>query len=286
VRSFPRFSPVALLVAFPAVLSAQPASAARAAIPDLKLSYVVPSGWTVPPESRAMLEPLARVHLYRAGSDRALALVVAGWRDVEALMTGTLADLKALSGASPTLDGPMATARVGRWTGRAASVRLTGTGGVPLRSRIVAFATEHGSTMALVTVADASMEAAVQQAAEQLLASVSAAPVTADAAATARLTGRWRWFTSTSGSTGSGGSNAETTLQLGADGRFERRNTSSTYVTGASIEPTDTRDAGQWRAVSPRLLLLEPAGGAPEVLAYTLEGGRLVIDGKRYLPMR
>jgi hypothetical protein len=233
-----------------------------------------------------VVEPLARVHLYRAGSDRALALVVAGWRDVDALMNAALADLQSLSGAAPAPDGPVTDRRVGRWNGRTASIRLTGVGGVPLRSRIVAFVTEHGSTMALVTVTDATTEAAVQQAAEQLLGSVRAAPVITDAAAMARVVGRWRWFTSTSGSYGSGGSNAESTLRLDADGRYERRTTSSTYVTGATIAPTDTREAGRWRAVSPRMLLLEPAGGAAELMVYALDGGRLTIDGKRYLPVR
>ncbi|MCZ8205808.1 hypothetical protein [Gemmatimonas sp.] len=275
----------AALVVLPIALSAQPAPS-RAAIADLKLSYAVPAGWTAPPESRAVVEPLARVHLYRAGSDRALALVVAGWRDVDALMNAALADLQSLSGAAPAPDGPVTDRRVGRWNGRTASIRLTGVGGVPLRSRIVAFVTEHGSTMALVTVTDATTEAAVQQAAEQLLGSVRAAPVTTDAAAMARVVGRWRWFTSTSGSYGSGGSNAESTLRLDADGRYERRTTSSTYVTGATIAPTDTREAGRWRAVSPRMLLLEPAGGAAELLVYALDGGRLTIDGKRYLPVR
>ena len=283
--SFIRRLAAALLMAVPVAHSAQPAPS-RAAIADLKLSYAVPAGWTAPPESRAVVEPLARVHLYRAGSDRALALVVAGWRDIDALMTAALADLQSLSGAEPTPDGPVSDRRVGRWHGRTVTIRLTGAGGVPLRSRIVAFVTEHGSTMALVTVTDASTEVAVQQAAEQLLGSVTAAPVSTDAAAMARVTGRWRWFTSTTGSYGSGGSNAESTLRLDADGRYERRTTSSTYVTGATIAPTDTRDAGRWRAVSPRMLLLEPAGGAAEVLVYTLEGGRLVIDGKRYLPVR
>ncbi|WP_396222001.1 hypothetical protein [Gemmatimonas sp.] len=275
----------AALVVLPIALSAQPAPS-RAAIADLKLSYAVPAGWTAPPESRAVVEPLARVHLYRAGSDRALALVVAGWRDVDALMNAALADLQSLSGAAPAPDGPVTDRRVGRWNGRTASIRLTGVGGVPLRSRIVAFVTEHGSTMALVTVTDATTEAAVQQAAEQLLGSVRAAPVITDAAAMARVVGRWRWFTSTSGSYGSGGSNAESTLRLDADGRYERRTTSSTYVTGATIAPTDTREAGRWRAVSPRMLLLEPAGGAAELMVYALDGGRLTIDGKRYLPVR
>jgi hypothetical protein len=275
----------AALVVLPIALSAQPAPS-RAAIADLKLSYAVPAGWTAPPESRAVVEPLARVHLYRAGSDRALALVVAGWRDVDALMNAALADLQSLSGAAPAPDGPVTDRRVGRWNGRTASIRLTGVGGVPLRSRIVAFVTEHGSTMALVTVTDATTEAAVQQAAEQLLGSVRAAPVITDAAAMARVVGRWRWFTSTSGSYGSGGSNAESTLRLDADGRYERRTTSSTYVTGATIAPTDTREAGRCRAVSPRMLLLEPAGGAAELMVYALDGGRLTIDGKRYLPVR
>jgi hypothetical protein len=34
------------------------------------------------------------------------------------------------------------------------------------------------------------------------------------------------------------------------------------------------------------MLLLEPAGGAAELMVYALDGGRLTIDGKRYLPVR
>ena len=84
------------MIAAPAA-GAQTATS-RATFPDFGISYRIPTGWTVPPESRAAVDPMLRVHFYRAGSDRAIALLVVGWKDAAAVLDGMIADLGALSG--------------------------------------------------------------------------------------------------------------------------------------------------------------------------------------------
>ena len=137
-------------------------------------------------------------------------------------------------------------------------------------------------------------EAVIAAVAASLSSPPVAAPVPAGGSLAAswehRLSGRKLYqFSAYSSSYGSGGSNSQKTLLLRANGTYEfhRSASVSVYVPGASGgSASQSGDQGQWRIAErggKAVLELISSKGTTETITLTLDGGKTLLNGQRWL---
>ena len=99
--------------------------------------------------------------------------------------------------------------------------------------------------------------------------------------------GSWQRSANTGAGGSQGGNNTEEQWVFRPDGMYRYRYVSSTYMAGASIEPTIREGEGRWLEVTPGRLLVFPEGDGGGMLhVLRREGAMLVVDGTRFLPLR
>jgi hypothetical protein len=150
------------------------------------------------------------------------------------------------------------------------------------------------ATIATLAATLPSPAGAAPTAQNRTLAAQTAAPSSQNGVLAAqwdqRLRGRkLHLFSGYSSSYGSGGTNSQKTLLLGANGMYEFRRSSSTavYVSGASGGSVSQNGAqGRWRIYEQggkALLELVSSDGILETIPLTADGSKTLLNGQRWL---
>ena len=266
----PRRAMRRLLPAFVAILPV--AVAAQQVVPGFNVSFSPPAGWTLAGQdgqAQAWSEP-------RQGL--AMFTFAAAFSSLET----ALAEARPLLASVPqegarVVEAP-AMRRVGGVEAMTSTIQLPGADRRGYTIRLLARASAHGTVLVAIGMAPSSADAAARAAVEGVIASMRAAPPTDDPATARAITGAWG--RQESNMSGNGGYVTEEGWQFAPDGRFRHVRTHTVSMPGASVEPTRTREEGQWRAIGGALVVT--TGGVRTTIPLKPQGAVLLVNGVRF----
>jgi len=276
--------PFATISHTPATIAA-PAShrGERQALADWKVSYELPAGWQVAQRTE-------RVHGLTTSAQGAVVYVAAGMYQSFNDVTADLNKAFQALGLTGIPMGQPASSTIRGMQAMTADYTGQNQAGMPLRARVTAILSPHGTGVVVTGIAAPQLMAQVQTGVDQVAASLEVAgPPQPNPRAVAALQGRWMLYSGradgATSATGGSSNSYEETIQFDGQGRFAWQSSASVSVTtpgmtGNAGGAQASSDEGTYTVIGSTLVVR----GRQGLAAFDLQilADRIVADGKTY----
>jgi hypothetical protein len=272
-------SPMPTTIAAPAARRGE-----RQALEAWKVSYELPAGWTVAQRTE-------RFHGLTTSTQGAVVYVAAGMYQSFNDIAGDLNKAFQALGLTGYPVGQPTSSTIRGMQAMTADYTGQNQAGMPLRARVTAMLTPHGTGVVVTGIAATQLMAQVGSAVDQVAGSVEVAgPPQPNPRAVAALQGRWMLYAGraegVTSATGGASRSYEETVQFDGQGRFAWQSSASVSVTTPGLTGTAggaqaSSDEGTYTVIGSTLVVRGRQGLASfEVQILT---DRIVADGKTYL---
>jgi hypothetical protein len=266
------------------IAAAAPDHGERQTLADWKVSYELPAGWQVAQRTE-------RFHGLTTSAQGAVVYVAAGMYQSFNDIAGDLNKAFQALGLTGYPVGQPTSSTIRGMQAMTAEYAGQNQAGMPLRARVTAMLTPHGTGVVVTGIAATQLMAQVGTAVDQVARSVEAAgPPQPNPRAVAALQGRWMLYSGraegATSATGGASRSYEETVQFDGQGRFAWQSSASVSVTtpgmtGNAGGAQASSDEGTYTVIGSTLVVR----GRQGLAAYEVQilADRIVADGKTYL---